>query len=115
MKCLRLATVTDYFSPLCVLHLYLVNGNVVGWEELDTDFEKNFIPVFFFKFVSSVERRELCITNKCGKRLSCTIGINYVTLSLRLKKHLPKSGLRTLKAKIFLLQLSSKTPNCGVL
>lgn len=54
----------------------------MGWEELDTDF-KDFIPVFFFKLVSSVERRELCITNKCGKRLSCSVGIKYVTLSLR--------------------------------
>lgn len=70
------------FSPLSVLHLYLVNGGVVGWEELDIDFEKNFIPVFFFKLVSTEERRELCITDKCGERLSCAIGINYDPLSL---------------------------------
>lgn len=85
---------------------------VVGWEELDIDFEKNFIPVFFFKLVSTVERRELCITNKCGERLSCAIGINYDPLSLWQRKHLPKSGLRTLKAKIFLRQITFKILNC---
>lgn len=50
-----------YFSPLSVSHLYLVNGGVMGWEELDTDVWKNFILVVFFKLVSSVERRILGI------------------------------------------------------
>lgn len=40
----------------------------MGWEEL----------------VSCVERRELFVIHyKCGKRLSCSVGIKYVTLSLR--------------------------------
>lgn len=48
------------YLDLCYI-LFLVNGSVVGWEELDVDVWKNFIPVSFSNLFNSVERIELCI------------------------------------------------------
>lgn len=41
----------------------------MDWEELDTNVWKNFITALFFKLVSSVERRELCIANEVWEEI----------------------------------------------